>query len=135
MMRLNRHHTIVGLLFALASMTLNGCMGWRAQSQLTRISPDAQVRLTRSDGSEIRMRGVTVRGDSLFGALLATRHTPGQAVFAVLLRDVDRVNVRRLDKGRTVALGLSVSATLFMLMLASASALEDGLCENYAGNC
>jgi hypothetical protein len=115
---------------ALASITVAsaGCRSWQP-SPIERVSPATlanakAVRVTRLDGSTLEIAGPQLAGDSLVGSV----GSPPQRA-AVALRDVQRLEERRVDAGRTggltaaILLGaLAVVGIIAAVALASLSA-------------
>ncbi len=89
---------MVILLFALP---LSGCRSWQpagmSPEALLATEPPPQVRVTRSDGEVLTLIVPEIRA----GAMVATG-APG----AVMLEDIQLLEVRRVDVWRTVAFAL-----------------------------
>jgi hypothetical protein len=87
--------------------------------------PDARVRVTRRDGAMAVLTRVRVQNDTLAGDVVDPE--PGTPTrVAISLREVERVELRRVDTDRTVLLviGVGVGAAL-LAVLAVVSALSD----------
>jgi hypothetical protein len=109
-------------------VTLNGCTSWRAESvapaQLVSQRHPKQVRARRSDGQKVILRQPLVRGDSLLG--LAGRDTTGLA-----LNEVDSLEIKRVDGGKTAALVIFTAGVLFAVSYVVASSAYSGFTLGY----
>jgi hypothetical protein len=95
------------MLPAIATLvSLNACYVWRpAVLDAGHEFLNGNARLTRTDGTAVVVRGPRLVGDSIVGT--ATR-TVTPVAFA--RADVRRIEVRRLSRGRTAAVGAVLMA-------------------------
>lgn len=115
--------SVIALLL-LASMTLSGCQGWRAQ---TNPPSGAQLpnpaRITRTDESMLVLRNAAVSHDSIVGQVGRSGATER---VAVPLSQVRRIDARRMDGARTALLGAGVLVGVFGLVVLAASSVPPG---------
>ena len=99
-------------------VTLNACTSWQiaptAPAQVVSERHPKQVRVRKADGRKVVLREPLVRGDSLLG--LAGRDTTGLA-----LGEVDSLEVKRVDAGKTTAFVLFTAGILFAVAYVAAA--------------
>jgi len=92
---------------------LSGCTSWEAQqvapAQVIADRHPSTVRVTRADQSRMVLQHPTVLGDTLVGALDSAK-----AVWEsrVALSEVQRIEVRHGDAGRTIGLAVAAAGLL-----------------------
>lgn len=95
-----RRRWLLGLLLVL-TLPLFGCRSWQpagmSPEALLAVDPPPQVRVTRTDGEILTLVAPEIRA----GAMVATA-APG----AVMLDDIQLLEVRRTDVWRSIAFGL-----------------------------
>ena len=103
---------------------LSGCTEWRVAGPtpaefIAREAPE-NVRLTRTDSSQIVVEAPRVRSDTLFGILLGGAGK-GDTVqrYAVALADIRTVEVRKVSTKRTLGLAAGVLGGFLVIALLS----------------
>ena len=87
-------------------LTLNACYVWRpATLDSTHGFLNGTVRLTRTNGAQLPVRGPRVVGDSIVATSTRTV-TP----VSVARSEVQKIEVRQLSRGRTAAVGAVLMA-------------------------
>jgi hypothetical protein len=108
-MRGKRWSPIVGTLLITAQ--LSGCTTWRVErvspAQLVEQEHPSRIRVKRSDGRREVWYRPTVVGDSLQGSSSETRSRPDRIV---ALADVASVSTHHFSAGKTLGLGLGITA-------------------------
>ena len=97
------------------------CHVWK----VTELGPSQQfvngkTRIARVDGSQVIIRGPHIAGDSIVGT-----HATTQAQVALARSDVKRVEVERISRGRTAALGAVLFALYWAVQIATISDTRD----------
>jgi hypothetical protein len=104
---------------------LSGCTSWQveqvAPAQLIAERQPSRVRVTRADQSRVVLRDPTIVGDTLVGALDSAK-----AVWEsrVALSEVQRIEVRHGDAGRTIGLALAAAGLVVFGLYKAANAPE-----------
>ena len=96
---------------AVALLALNACYVWRPAT----LDPShdflyGTARISRTSGAETVVRGPRLVGDSILATATRTV-TP----VAIARTDVQRIEVRRLSRGRTAIAGIGIMAAYFAL--------------------
>ena len=99
---------------------LAGCYSWRAESvqPLQALGDGRYVRLTLPDGSRPTVHDAKLVNDSVIGLRRSGyEHRAGtiEARFAMLARDIGRVELRRLSPGKTTGAILGISAIALVI--------------------
>jgi hypothetical protein len=114
------------VLIAILGLHSGACMSWKTQSvapdQVMAKHPD-QVRVTLGNGSRIVIADPTIIGDSLIGSAPSSDRKRAAPRRAVLLSDVQSMQVHRVNAGRTTLLIAGVGATAVVV---AAAATWDG---------
>ncbi len=122
-MQLTLHRTLL----VTGVVIVAGCHSWRQAPPNTGIAPPmhgtgeerAQLRVTRTDGRVVKLSRAAISHDSVTGwvALPPPPGTPGgsdyepkEARLAISGDSVRRIDVRHFDAGKTVGLGLGLTA-------------------------
>jgi hypothetical protein len=115
--------SVVGLVL-LASMSLSGCHGWRAQpNPPSGAQLPSPARITRTDESVLVLRDAAVSHDSIVGQV----DRSGEAVrVAIPLSQVRSIDARRMDGARTALLGVGVLGGLLGLVVLAAANVPPG---------
>ena len=95
-----------------ASMTLSGCHGWRSQTNPPSGALPNPARITRTDASVVVLRDAEVSRDSIVGQV-----DGGAGRVAIPLSQVQRIDARGMDGGRTALLGVGILVGLFGLVV------------------
>jgi hypothetical protein len=95
-----------------AVVALTGCSSYRLVP-LSNIAPNDQVRVTVRDGHRVELQAVTVAADTLRGLRQRQGH-PGSVTIAVA--NLTKVEVLRMDAGRSVGLVVGTAAVIFLYM-------------------
>ena len=111
---------------ALLLAQLTACMTWRpvrgTLEQQVGAEPLPRARLMLRDGSELPLRDVTVRADSVIGYTESSRERRARPV-----ADVASIDRRQVSGGRTaVAIGTSVLGLAYLFALASVATITSG---------
>ena len=106
-------------LLAFAMLVTTGCSSWHMRAAPTAADTASfahPIRVTRSDQSVLVLDHARVNGDSLVG------ESDGGRV-AIALRDVQRIDERRVSAPRTTALvvGTALAALAALMILAAAT--------------
>ena len=110
----------------LAALYLAGCHSWQVgtptPAQFVERERPAQVRVTRTDGTTIRLDAPGVRGDSLVGRPAGTAATGDSGrTFAMPLTDVTSVAVHKSAAGKTVLLTTGIVVGVLGVVFAIAA--------------
>jgi hypothetical protein len=122
---MHRAYALLGRITLLAALGLHAgaCMSWKTQP----VSPDHivaqdpdQVRVTLGNGSKVVVARPAIIGDSLIGAPTGANPKRSAQRLAIPLSDIQSVEVRRVNAGKTALLvaGLGVTA---MVVIAAAN--------------
>ncbi len=106
------------LVLALAMLAFTGCASWHARSAPATGDSTTfahTIRVTRTDRSVLVLEHARVAGDSLVGDVAGNR-------MSIALRDVARVDERKVSALRTSGLVLGIAVGAFALLLAVAAA-------------
>ena len=104
----------------LACFALTGCYTYQL-APLGSIKPSNQVRVTARDGRRVELYDVTIANDTLRGISIEQRSNrqPGRDTTAVAVADVTKVEVERVNAGKTAAvIGLPILAFVSIVALA-----------------
>lgn len=102
----------------LGALTIMGCHVWAADrgdaTVVPRVSPQQELRVTRTDNRQFILREVVVSRDTLFGT-----NTVDRAGIVIPLADIIRVEKRKVSRPPLVAIVGVAALTLGMLFLLS----------------
>jgi hypothetical protein len=106
----------------LALALVAGCQSWRSSNVSPAATlgdkPPTEIRVTTASGRQT-VHGPSIAGDSLIGATHGASTTAGR--YAVPLQDVQRIEVRRVDAVKTIALLGGVALTTAAFAAAASS--------------
>jgi len=103
------------ILLVLSVSGLSACTSWQVQNAspqqvLAQYRP-TQVRITRTDTTEVVLREPRITGDTIYGATESSAHGAARADRnAVALDHVNHVALRKTDTGKTTLLALGSAA-------------------------
>ena len=96
---------------------LTACTGWRVQEAVPQHA--AELRITLADGHRLSLRKPQVIGDSLVGFATQEHGSPSERVrVAFLAADVQRVEGRKLDAGKTALALIGLGAVIGLVVAA-----------------
>ena len=108
---------------------LTGCYSYRSVP-LASVRPKHDVRVTTRLGARVELVDATVAGDSLRGRIARLRWPRSRRErFAIAAADLTRVEVKRLNVGRSVAVGVAAVAAVavpVVVVLAVSSSFSFG---------
>ena len=111
----------------LALALLAGCQSWKSSNVSPAATlgdkPPTEIRVTTASGRQT-VHGPSIVGDSLVGATHGSPSTAGR--YAVALQDVQRIEVRRTDAVKTIALLGGVALTTAVIAAAASSDNSSG---------
>ena len=121
-MRLRRSR-MTCLTALLGCHALTACSSWQSRDLQLGVNPNTEVLVTRRDGTKLVVVGATVQGDTVRGFGLRRSADAPPPVIAMPMSEVERMQVRQHDGGRTFLLAAGLTAALAALLTVIATAV------------